>query len=82
MNVTELIERLQYVAEVNPDAEVRLASQPNWPFEWSISNVLEVDLGVEDEDGCSSGQEGTIVYIAEGSQLGYLPGVAKDELGW
>jgi len=31
---------------------------------------------VEDEDGFPT------VYLVEGSQLGYLPKEAKDEIGW
>ena len=69
MTVQELIEKLSYV---NPDAEIRFASQPSWPFEYSFSGPVEV----EDEDGFST------VYLVEGSQLGYLPGEAKDEIGW
>jgi hypothetical protein len=69
MTVQELIEELSYV---NPDAEIRFASQPSWPFEYSFSGPVEV----VDEDGFPT------VYLVEGSQLGYLPGEAKDEIGW
>ncbi len=69
MTVQELIEELSYV---NPDAEIRFASQPNWPFEYSFSGPVEV----EDEGGFPT------VYLVEGRQLGYLPGEAKDEIGW
>jgi len=69
MTVQELIEELNYV---NPDAEIRFASQPNWPFEYSFSGPVEV----EDEDSFPT------VYLVEGRQLGYLPKEAKDEIGW
>lgn len=36
MNVEELIERL---SELDRDAEVRLATQPGWPFEYSLAQV-------------------------------------------
>tara|TARA_R110000824_G_scaffold386657_1_gene581646 strand:+ start:314 stop:520 length:207 start_codon:yes stop_codon:yes gene_type:complete len=68
MTVAELIEELKYMEQ---DAEVRFASQPSWPFEYDIVGVVEVNV---DEDD--------VVYLEEGRQLGYLPGEAKDELGW
>ena len=67
--VSDLIEALNYM---NPDSEIKFASQPSWPFEYSISNVIEV----EDEEGFPTG------YLVEGTQLGYLPEEAKDEIGW
>jgi len=69
MTVQELIEELNYV---NPDAEIRFASQPAWPFEYSFSGPVEV----EDEEGFAT------VYLIEETQIGYLPGHAKDEIGW
>lgn len=51
--------------------EVRFASQPNWPFEYSINDAVPVKT-----------DDGEIIYLEEGTQLGYLPGEAKDELGW
>jgi len=69
MTVQELIEELNYV---NPDAEIRFASQPKWPFEYSFSGPVEV----EDEEGFPT------VYLVEGRQLGYLAGNVKDEIGW
>ena len=38
MTVRELIDALQYFDE---NQEVRLAQQPNYPFEYSIDNVVE-----------------------------------------
>ena len=79
MTVEELIEELRLFDQ---DAKVRFASQPNWPFEYSINGVVEAyventnkrtDFGYEKEN---------IVYLEEGRQLGYLPSEAKDELGW
>lgn len=69
MTVQDLIEELNYL---NPDAEIRFASQPSWPFEYSIDSAVYT----EDEDGFPT------VYLVEGSQLGYLPGYVKDEIGW
>ena len=74
MRVEELIELLE---GCNPEAEVRFASQPSWPFEYSIETAIEVDL-----DGNDTGIPKDVVYLEEGSQIGYLPGLAKFELSW
>ncbi len=69
--VSDLVDQLQ---QFDPNAEVRLATQPSWPFEWSLSRsepAVEVDL---------DGQP--VVYLVQGAQLGYLPGAAHGELGW
>lgn len=101
MNVQELIDRLQ---EMNPEAEVRFASQPSWPFEYSIEKVVEIkpdtihELATEFfEEGQAETMEEAlemaekqianisqdpVVYLEEGSQLGYLPEKVKNEIGW
>lgn len=68
MTVAQLMAILE---DCDPEAEVRLAHQPAWPFEYSVSAVEE--YGTDD---------GPVVYIAEGSQLGYLPGEVREGLGW
>ena len=72
MTVRELIEELKYMDE---DATVRFASQPSWPFEYSIYGVIQTTVNYNDN-------ERDIVYLEEGRQVGYLPEEAKDELGW
>jgi len=114
MTVQDLINELQ---GFSPDAEVRLATQPSWPFEYSVSAVAQTEPGEgygirQNEDGWyvtydaddadfsdgpleSAGEarealesrlarEGTdpVVYIGEGTQLGYLPGAGRRALGW
>ena len=73
MTVQELIERLE---ECDPDAEVLLVTQENWPFENSIAGVtareecVGTDSDEDDEeygDGCDPGD----VFIVEGQQLRY-----------
>lgn len=64
MTVEELIQELQYV---DRNLEVNFASQPSWPFEYSVSGVVE-----------SEGK----VWLVEGSQLGYLPEKVRDDIGW
>ena len=77
MKINELIQQLQEIAEVSPDADVRYAAQPNWPMEYSMAEELSlVDKGssaVGDED---------VVYLSEGNQIGYLDGEAADAIGW
>jgi hypothetical protein len=68
MTVGELIE---YLSDFDPEAEVRLAQQPRWAFEYSVGEVAGVEL-----------DEGFVVYIGEGSQLAYLAGAAQEALGW
>lgn len=69
MRVKDLIAKLKQFDE---NANVRLASQPQWPFEYSIDKIVES----EDEDKVS------VVYIAEKVQIGYLPDEAVRLLGW
>ena len=64
MTVSQLMEILQ---DLDPDTEVRLATQPSWPFEHELAEV-----GITDD----------VVYLAEGSQVGYLPSAIADGLGW
>ena len=66
MTTGQLIEMLQ---EYDEDTPVSFAAQPGWAMEYSIRG----ELG-EDNDGT--------VYLAEGHQVGYLSGDAKNSLGW
>lgn len=72
MTVADLIAALEMQ---DPNAEVRLATQPAWPFENEIGSVEQVDLT---EDG----EEARVVYLAESAQIGYLPEEAKEAFGW
>ena len=85
MVVKELIEMLE---GMDQDAVVLFASQPAWPFEYSIRDVVEVyppdeDEADEDAELPDLGDEPTsVVYLVEGTQLGYLPGHVASEIGW
>jgi hypothetical protein len=79
MRVSELMELLQDLPE---DAEVRLAQQPNWPFEYSIGTVAAIGPDDFDEDDEDDAPPEVVVYIGEGMQLGYLPGIARNAVGW
>jgi hypothetical protein len=67
MKVKDLIEQLQ---DCNPEAEVRLACQPRWAFEYSVENNI---VQSEDEN---------CVYLAEKKQIGYLSSEIASELCW
>ena len=52
MNIREMIEVLEDIAQVHGNVEVRLMTQENWPFENSIRHIKtsdEVSDGDEDE---------------------------------
>jgi hypothetical protein len=74
MTVRELIEEL---VQLDGNTEVRFASQPRWPFEYSIRSVIVA--GIEDRQ---TEEITDVVYLEEGRQIGYLPSEAKDELMW
>ncbi len=85
MTVGELREMLE---EYDDATEVRIASQPRWAFEYAIDGVAAVDPcdGDDlDEDGYERGPEDggpVVVYLAEGTQIGYLPQAAAVAVGW
>lgn len=79
MTVGHLIKILEVLDE---DIEIRLASQPNWPFEYSIAGVTTKSRYDNEEDGCESDSEDDppeeqredppdIAFIVEGEQLCY-----------
>ena len=79
MTARDLIEELEYAISINgnEDVEVRMAQQPKWAFEYSIDEAVTIE--VEDED---TDEKAKIVYLSEGSQIGYLNEDASRELGW
>jgi hypothetical protein len=79
MTVAELIEILE---DQDGDTEVRLAMQPNWPFEYSIETAIGPDELANPDDDEAADEVPNVIYLTEGSQLGYLPGVVSKGLGW
>ena len=79
MKAKELIEELEYAISINGgnDVEVRTAQQPRWAFEYSIDSAVTIEVDDEDTD-----EKEKIVYLGEGSQIGYLNEDASRELGW
>jgi hypothetical protein len=77
MTINELIERLEeYRDEIGGDAEVRLMTQQNWPFEntiYGLASGVEINDTSDEDDPEDDGDvdEDAILYIVEGSQLGY-----------
>ena len=79
MKVSELIELLQ---DQDPDAEVMIMSQENWPFENAVAGVAVREEFVDDDDeDCEDDEreepryeKGTAandVFLVEGQQLRY-----------
>ena len=85
MTATQLIEELEWAIERNggDDVEVRSAQQPKWAFEYTIDQAITVtdEMGDETRDSVV-GEKNVIVYLGEGSQIGYLNENASRELGW
>ena len=75
MTVQELITELE---QMNPDAEVRFASQP-CPFEYDIKSVIAVYQNDEDSDDIRD-DHSPVVYLEEGQQIGYLPQYVANEI--
>lgn len=78
MTLNDLIKRLEdYREELGGDAEVRLMTQYNWPFENSIAGIAsgaEINDAADDddpEDADNDVEAEDVVYICEGAQLGY-----------
>ena len=77
MTIDELIGRLEeYRDELGGDAEVRLMTQSNWPFENGIVGLAsgaEINDAGEQEDPSDDGdvEADDVVYLCEGTQLCY-----------
>ena len=87
MTIDELIARLEdYRDEIGGDAEVRLMTQQNWPFENTICGLAsgaEINGIDDDEDGDDDDDatEDSVLYIVEGRQIGYGTKRAWDVAG-
>ena len=78
MTVAELIELLE---QYEGDQEVRIASQPSWPFEYSISGIVdgnELFEREEESDEILENEYSNNIYLVEGNQLGYFTKRAWD----
>lgn len=77
MTIDELIERLEdYRDALGGDAEVRLMTQQNWPFENTLCGLAsgaEINDAADEDDPDDDGdaEADQVVYLCEGQQLGY-----------
>jgi len=67
-------EMRDYLDGMDGDTEIRFAAQPRWAFEYEIAAVEEVES--------KEAATGTVIYLVEGTQLGYLPGPVAEAIGW
>jgi len=85
MTIDELIARLEdYRDEIGGDAEVRLMTQQNWPFENTICGLAsgaEINDFDEDEEDGNDATDDSVLYIVEGQQIGYGTKRAWDVAG-
>ena len=75
MTINELIERLEeYRQEIGGDAEVRLMTQSNWPFEYGITGLAsrtEIYDAMREDDEDAEPEDDRALFIVEGQQLCY-----------
>ena len=88
MTINELISTLEdYRDEIGGDAEVRLMTQQNWPFENSIHGLVsgnqinEATNEGDDDEYEGDVEDDGVLYIVEGRQLGYGTKLAWELVG-
>jgi hypothetical protein len=79
MNIQDLIEALTELAEDNPDAEVRIAYQPNYPLAAYVQNVTVVDADDEDEDRSESE---SVIWIAASDTVSHRHSPYAPKSAW
>lgn len=72
--VGELIAALQ---DYDPDAPIRLAIQPRWPFEYTLGGVALT----RDDAEATEPTGDPVVWIAVGRQADYQPETTRNALG-
>ncbi|MGW5646230.1 hypothetical protein ACWEV3_40205 [Saccharopolyspora sp. NPDC003752] len=73
MRIETVGDLIAALKEYDPDAPVRWAAQPGYPLEYAIESVTN-DAEWDDTS--------PTVWLSEGRQIGYLPGNARNALGW
>ena len=73
MTIDELIERLEeYRDALGGEAEVRLMTQQNWPFENEIVGLASgEEINDPDDDEDEDVEDDSVVFIVEGQQRCY-----------
>ena len=80
--MTMTVGELRNILEcLDDDVEVRIAEQPRWAFEYTINNAYEVEVNRATEDNPDAISV-EILYIVEGTQIGYLPQEVAEQIGW
>lgn len=75
--VGELIAALD---RYDPTTPVRLATQPGYPLENLVARVACTPDDAEYEGPTRN--DPPVVWLGAGEQVGYLPGLAANALGW
>ena len=73
MTIDELIQRLEeYRDDLGGDAQVRLMTQQNWPFENEIVGLASgEEINDPDDEEDEDVDEDSVVFIVEGKQRCY-----------
>lgn len=80
MKVRELIELLK---TQDPDAEVTMVFQPNWPLEYALAGVaVRSELLDRATQRLADGTAATDVVLVQGRQLGYGQRTAWEASRW
>ncbi|MFB9729755.1 MULTISPECIES: hypothetical protein [Pseudonocardiaceae] len=75
--VGELVAALEHY---DPATPVRLATQPGYPLENLLARVACTPDDAEYEGPTRTGPP--VVWLGAGEQVGYLPALAANALGW
>lgn len=67
MKVRQLIDQLE---AYSPEAEVRIMHQPRYPLESTLGGIVG-ESEIRDHEGADLGDDAEVVYLLEGSQIGY-----------
>lgn len=73
MTIDELIQRLEeYRDDLGGDAQIRLMTQQNWPFENEIFGLASgEEINDPDDEEDEDVDEDSVVFIVEGKQRCY-----------
>lgn len=68
------------LGQYDPTAQVRLATQPGYPLENLLARVACTPDDAEYEGPTRT--DPPVVWLGAGTQVGYLPALAANALGW
>lgn len=75
MTISEMIAQLEEQLENEGDIEVRIMSQPNWPFEYEIEGLISrkeiAERNYDPADDEPEDKEPSCVFVLEGRQVCY-----------